>query len=453
MADMWYSNEQKLIFKQTNNDRYPHKKMKLKALIATAIFTGFVATGYSVGPTINWRSIPQNTHAGSVIFPIAQVIPGTNAVANLTIEYNYNGGSWSTLIYTTSFNANPATGASYTGGGCYMGTTGTFNIRATVVDSSSASYSQTASIPVNSSYNGQPSLLAAAQDAGSPNYYGPYNYGAAWMYNGGHRVWWTGKYPSNGDCILTSFSSGGPPGTTAPSIAVSSSSYSNRLISNPSVLKQTITYGGNTYSYVMYVTESDGTNNGIGISFYDSTTGWTTPVHILDTDFTAGDFFGIPSVVKRGSTWCMFTNDRGAYTDSGSIVLGYRESSDGINWPSSRSVTVTTSGMSPAPNDISANGANVVFTHRGSEWFAVFTATYTVYVYSKSDSVALNTGSWSLVTTVPSNVSFATKHNAGFWTDANGEMADATNIVFSFTGDNALGNLEDSQLFYVVYTP
>jgi hypothetical protein len=437
---------------KTKKSASAENPMKIKAMIATAIFTGLVTASYAVSPTINWRSIPQNAHVGSVIFPIAKVLPGTYSVSNITIDYNYNGGSWTTLVSTSSPNSNPANGDSFTGGGCLMTSTGTFNLRVTVTDSTSATYALTTSLAVNSSYNGQPSLLAAAQDAGAPNYYGPYNYGAAWMYDGSHHVWWTGKYPTNGDCILTA-SAGGPPGTATPTIALDTSSYNNRLISNPSVLKQSITYGGHTYSHVMYVTESDGTTSGIGMSFYDSSIGWTTPVHIIDTDFTSTDFMGIPSVIKLGSTWCMFTNDRGAYTDSGSLVVGYRESSDGITWPSSRSLTVTTSGMSPAPDDISANGANVVFTHRGSEWFAVFTATDTVYVYKKTDTVALNTGSWSAVTSVPSNISFPCKHNAGFWTNADGEMADASNIVFSFTGDNALGNLEDSQLYYVVYAP
>jgi len=341
-----------------------------------------------------------------------------------------------------------------------MSQTGTLYLKAVATDTATQTINLTTTMPVNSSYNGQPSLLAAASQTSNPDRNGTYNYGAAWMLDTNHKVWWTSMYPGGGDQIVQA-SGANPPGTTTPTTAVATDSNSTHYISNPCVIKSSVTYNSTSYAYVMYVTEwAGGSGAGIGMSFSNNGTTWTTPVHILDTDYSTGDDLGISSVIKFSDKWVMFTNDRFAYGDSGAIVLGYRESSDGVTWPSSASTIVTQDGFSSGTfSNAQANGSNAVFSHKSGYWYVVYTSTDSVRVYRKSDSTSLNSGTWSQVVTVPYNISFAQKHNAGFLVDTNGVLY-GSNVTFSFSGNKSTGvptdqgnDIDESQLYYVSYTP
>lgn len=412
-----------------------------------------------------WKNIPAAAKQTVVLFPIAHALKGSADLASITLWYSWDNVNWTLLISNTSPDNNNQYDprGDFLGGGCQMTQPGTFYLKATVVDVTSASDTETASIPVSASAGGSdtPSLMAARDST--------YNYGVAWMNDstdGMQKCWWTSGKAGGGDEIVYSEYPSAPPGTTTPTSVLSPTTPSN-LISNPSVIKGLLSNG---YVYAMYTTVWNNTVNDIRVSFSNDGLSWTTPSVVITTQFSAvfynPDFVWgacIPSVSKISS------NDyKMLYIDTendGTCAIYITTSTDGISWGGAKT-RVSLNGLADFGTGLYTLGNCPSIAYRLDSGVGYYYMAYsdtpssgwpnTKIHYYKIQASLITSGTWTHIYTLSSTDTMHWKSNPGLFKDENGHLlpgggaiAFATSPQYNHeTGTQDYLNIWDSQLYY-----
>lgn len=442
--------------------------MKYKRSIS-CIFIALLAfcSVYATGPSVIWKNIPAAAKQTAVLYPIAHAFKGSNNLAVITIWYSWDNLNWNLLIS----NSNPDNNNPYDprgdflGGGAYLSQSGTLYLKASVTDTTSQSDVEVVAIPVSASAGGYdtPSLLAARNST--------YNYGVAWMNDstdGKQKCWWTSGKAGGGDEIIYSEYPSSPPGTTTPTSVLSPTSPSN-LISNPCVVKGALSNG---YSYAMYTTVWNNTQNDIRVSFSNNGLSWTSPTVVITSQFNANtynpDFIWgacIPSVMRVAS------NDyKMLYIDTendGVGALYMTTSSDGIYW-SGNKTRVSMNGLPDFGRQIGTLGncpSVAYYIDSGTPYYYMaysdtpntITPNTKIYFYRIAAS-SVTSGNWEHRGTLSSTDTMHWKSNPGIFKDEDGWMTSASGVIGYATspqynhesGTTDYLNIWDSQLFYWV---
>ena len=428
----------------------------------TLVLIGLLASITSqsnANPTIIWASgVPLQANENAVIFPVAQATKdGSVNLVNTEIWYSWDNTNWTVFINNSSpNNSNPYyPNGDFIGGCVGLTQTGTFYLKATVTDANSHQATATTSVTVNSSTSALPSVIEANGST--------YNYGPAWMVDTTdsnlQKMWWTTGYPGGGDCIGYAT---WPLGSTTPQTVLHYNSFGVALMSNPSVIKASFSYGGNTYSYAMYYTAGKtGQPNNIEETFSTDGVTWITPVSIITTQFPSAYADGytiglIESGVIRlsSSSYIMFYTDENT---SGIANLYTQTSSDGVTW-SGTPTAVTETGLSNfgATTASLGNCPSVAYNPADSCYYIAYAETSnnnTLDLYKIAAS-SISSGSWTSIWSLGSSNSIPMyyKSNPGILKDNNGDIpsgysatvAFATSVNSGAPGDNIFA----SQLYY-----
>ena len=231
-------------------------------------------------PTVTFRAVPPNFPSGCVFLPVAQAVwDGSNSLATITLEYSFtsSSGPWTVLAQTYSPHAKQDTVSNLAS---LENATGTIYLRASATDAASGSDTEITSVAITGSRSvpaaGTPSLIVA--DANTYHYEAEnfhatmYNYGAAWVYDGSHKAWWTGMYYQGGDGIM--YASGNLGKVSATEVFNRGGA---RQVSNPDVKKGSFSDGVSSYTYAMYYTGETSSVNHVGLALSNDGTNWSAP--------------------------------------------------------------------------------------------------------------------------------------------------------------------------------
>lgn len=257
-------------------------------------------------------------------------------------------------------------------------------------------------------------------------------YPAHLFYGGKHHVWWCSQGSNFQDAIYYAHKSGalGPGGWSSPVqvLAHAQVPWATNHTCDPSVIRGTFSYNGQSYSHALYFTADNagGTDNSVGVAFSNNGTSWISyPTAVVPYTGPVGLYGAGMSGVARNPATGKIVH---AYLDTTyNPILRLNETSNGVCFTPSPPWTTQLHAAGRLGND--GQGPDIAYNPSDGHWYAAIKNHDPQGVYDGETRVLRATnpndllGSWQVIGVFNSSVTgFPQNHNSGLGKLQDGQL-------------------------------